>query len=144
MWTISRTVSIGALAVLSVMDIHSRRIPVFVLIFGNLSMLGYQIFIGKGDIWLIAGGIGIGILFLLISRVTGEGIWYGDSWLILIMGIYLGVWKLLEALMSAFLFLGAAAAVCLALKKMSKKYKLPFIPFLTAGYLFNILVEGIG
>ena len=144
MWSISQVVTIGMLSALSIGDIYSRRIPVYILVFCNLAAMGYQIFIGKEDIWLILGGIGIGILFLLISRVTGEGIGYGDSWLILIMGIYLGVWKLLEALMSAFLFLGAAAAVCLALKKMSKKYKLPFIPFLTAGYLFNILVEGIG
>ena len=92
---------------------------------------------------MISGGIAVGALFLLVSRITREGMGYGDSWAIFILGIYLGIWKLLEALSAAFLFLGAAAVICLLIKKMSRKYKLPFVPFLAIGYLCSILTGGI-
>lgn len=144
MWTISQIVIMAVMAGLSVVDMYSHRIPVSVLIWGSLAVLGYQVFIGKGSIWLISGGIGVGILFLSISKATGEGIGYGDSWAILILGIYLGVWKLIEVLFTAFLILEAAAVGCLAAKKMSRKYRLPFIPFLTLGYLCSIFTKGIG
>ena len=118
MWSISQVVTIGMLSALSIGDIYSRRIPVYILVFCNLAAMGYQIFIGKEDIWLILGGIGIGILFFLVSRVTNEEIGYGDSWMILILGIYLGIWRLLEVLSAAFLFLVLAAVGCMTMKKM--------------------------
>lgn len=143
MWKVSQCISMVLLAGLSITDIHSRRIPVIVLISGNLAALCYQIYIAKEDVFVLAGGIGVGLLFLLVSRVTREGMGYGDSWTILILGIYLGLWKLLEVLLAAFLFLGIAAVICLSLKKISRKYKLPFIPFLAAGYLCSILTGGM-
>lgn len=143
MWTMSQIICMVILVSLSAEDICFRKIPVYTLVTGNLAALGYQIFIGKGDVWLISGGIGVGLLFLAVSRVTREGMGYGDSWTILILGIYLGIWELLEVLLAAFLILGAAAVICMGVKKMSRKYKLPFIPFLAAGYLCSIFTGGM-
>ena len=143
MWKVSQCISMVLLAVLSITDIHSRRIPVIVLISGNLAVLCYQIYIAKEDVFVLAGGIGVGLLFLLVSRVTREGMGYGDSWTILILGIYLGLWKLLEVLLAAFLLLWIAAIIFLSLNKISREYNLPFIPFLAAGYLFSILTGGM-
>ena len=44
----------------------------------------------------ICAGIGVGVLFLLVSKVTEEAIGYGDSVAIMILGGYLGFWKLWE------------------------------------------------
>ncbi len=142
MWTISVLLSMGLLVWVSIADIRSRKVPVYILLSGNLAALAYQIFAGKDSVWLIIGGAGAGLLFLLISRVTREGLGYGDSWMILILGIYLGIWKLLEVLSAAFLILGIAAVICLWAGKMSRKFRLPFLPFLAAGYLYSILLEG--
>lgn len=143
MRVMSQITAILVLSVLSVGDIYFRKIPVYILIACNLAAMGYQIYIGREDVWLILGGIGVGILFFLISRVTREEIGYGDSWIILILGIYLGMWRLLEVLSTAFLLLSLTAVVCLSVKRMSRKYKLPFIPFLAAGYLCSIFMEGM-
>lgn len=142
MWTISRLISMGLLVWVSIADIRSRKIPVYILMTGNLAALAYQMFLGKDSVWLIMGGAGIGLLFLLISRVTREGLGYGDSWMILILGIYLGIWKLLEVLSAAFLILGISAVICLWAGKMSRKFRLPLLPFLAAGYLYSILTGG--
>ena len=78
---------------------------------------------------MAAGGAGVGILFLLVSKVTREGFGYGDSWAILALGIYLGLWGVLDVLVGTFCFLAVAALVCLTAKKMSRKHTIPFIPF---------------
>lgn len=138
MWTVSRVFCIGILIGLSVLDICVRKISVHSLAVINLAALGYQLcqlYRGKVDLILLAGGIGVGALFLIVSRVTEEGIGYGDSWAVLILGIYLGIWELLETLAGAFLLLAAFSAVCMVVKKMSGKVRIPFLPFLAAGYL---------
>ena len=91
---------------------------------------------------MAAGGAGVGILFLLVSKVTREGFGYGDSWAILALGIYLGLWGVLDVLVGTFCFLAVAALVCLTAKKMSRKHTIPFIPFLAAGYLLSVLARG--
>ena len=47
----------------------------------------------------------MGVLFLGFSWATRERMGYGDSWAILILGIFLGLWGLLEVLAAAFFFL---------------------------------------
>ena len=139
MWTLSRIICMGMLTGLSLADVCTRRIPSLWLVIGSLLAAGYQIAAGEEDIWLILGGVGVGILFLAVSRFTGESMGYGDSWAILILGIYLGLWELLTALTGAFFLLAAVSAAGLAAKKMSKRLRIPFYPFLTAGYLMSVI-----
>ena len=56
-----------------------------------------------GDLAGICAGIGVGVLFLLVSKVTEEAIGYGDSVAIMILGGYLGFWKLWECWQQHFL-----------------------------------------
>lgn len=139
MWKISQMICIGVLASLSIVDIHFRKIPVDILALANLTVIIYQITAGQADLWLAAGGAGIGVLFLAISRVTHEGIGYGDSWAILILGIYLGIWGLVEVLAAAFFMLAVVSVICMVRKKRYRKFVIPFYPFLAAGYLLSLL-----
>ncbi len=141
MWKISQMLCAGVLAGLSVVDIRDRKIPVNILILLSLMAVGYQISMGDEDIRLIVGGVCVGAVFLLISKATGEGMGYGDSWAVLILGIYLGIWRLIEALAGAFLILTAVSIICLCRKHMSRKCRLPFYPFLAAGYFLSITMQ---
>ncbi len=67
---------------------------------------------------------------------------YGDSWGVVILGIYLGLWGLIEVLSVTFFMLALFAAVVLSKKKMSAKCGIPFYPFLTGGYLAMLFIEG--
>ncbi|MCI9025395.1 MAG: prepilin peptidase [Dorea sp.] len=142
MWTISRVCCMGFLAWVSVIDLRTRRIPVVLLIVWNLQAVIYRLYQvtgGREDAALFIGGIGVGAAFFLISRVTKEGIGYGDSWMILILGIYLGVWEILEVLAGTCLLLAAASVICLTAKRMSPSFAFPFAPFLAAGYLLHVI-----
>lgn len=49
------------------------------------------------------------MVFLLISKCTRESIGYGDSWLILLLGIQLGYLKAISVLFAASLLAGVAS-----------------------------------
>ena len=142
MWEISQVFCMGILLSLSVIDIHFRRIPVDILVMASIAALVYQGITRQADLWMAAGGAGVGILFLLVCKVTREGFGYGDSWAILALGIYLGLWGVLDVLAGTFCLLAAASLICLTAKKMSRKHTIPFIPFLAAGYLLSVLTGG--
>ena len=76
------------------------------------------------------------------NQITREAIGYGDSLAILILGIYLGVWGLLEVLATSFFILGILALGCVTLRR-KKSLAFPFYPFLTVGYLFGVCIGGL-
>lgn len=59
-------------------------------------------------------------IILWISKITNEAIGYGDSLAILILGIYLGIWGLLEVLMTAFFILGIIGLICVVIKEKER------------------------
>ncbi len=139
MWKISRGLLLIFLALLSYIDVRDRKIPVRILLPGVLGGILYQAVWNRGDWMTSVMGTGVGIVFLLISKVTCEGIGYGDSVVILILGIFLGGKELVEVLFFSFFILVVFAIAILCRKKMSRKYEMPFLPFLTAGYLCYLI-----
>lgn len=139
MWAVSEIICLGSLAGLSVTDIYYRKVSGEILAMGAVGALVYQLCFRQEDLWIVGGGIAVGIFFLFVSRITKEGLGYGDSLAILILGLYMGIWKLLSVLSGAFVLLTVGAIIMLSTKKMSRKYTLPFFPFLTAGYVLYLL-----
>ena len=123
---------------LSYSDMKRRKLSVGVIVLGFLSALVFQAITGI-ESWRAAGGILTGFLFMGISRLTEEKIGYGDSLLIIVLGTFLGMWKLLILLLGAF---GLAAAVSILLmikRKFTRKSMIPFVPFLTVAYMGEML-----
>lgn len=82
----------------------------------------------------------MGIVFLLISRVSGESFGYGDSILILIIGIFLGFWNLMYLLLGAFSMAAVFSAVMMIKHRFNRKSSFPFVPFLAAAYLGGMFI----
>ena len=124
---------------LSYSDMKRRKLSVGVIVLGFLSALVFQAITGIESWRAVAGGILTGFLFMGISRLTEEKIGYGDSLLIIVLGTFLGMWKLLILLLGAF---GLAAAVSILLmikRKFTRKSMIPFVPFLTVAYMGEML-----
>ncbi len=141
MWKISQGMCLLGLVGLGVEDIRKKKIPGWILGVGIFVSTFYQGFTREESLPVILGGAALGMLFLFISKGTREGIGYGDSLGILVLGIYLGIWKLAEVLCVSF-FLLFFAAMFFFFKKKNRKYGIPFYPFLAAGYLLVLLWEG--
>lgn len=119
----------------SIWDCVRREIPISYLVGGTVFVMMHQIFEGSGT-WLISClGAMLGVVFLIISKYTGEKIGYGDSWMILNLGVYLGIWKIIVLLIAAFGASFLFSCIGLGCKKLKRDTRLPFFPFLMIGYI---------
>ncbi|HIW21470.1 MAG TPA: prepilin peptidase [Candidatus Dorea intestinavium] len=126
------------LVVLSFVDIKAREIPIRPLFFGGILGVLLQVITNPLTIkeWLI--GIIIGCFFLFVSKVSKEGIGYGDSILLFIMALCLGgTGIIITFIIASMLVLFVAGMLLASYKKISRNYRLPFYPFLTVGYFIG-------
>lgn len=78
-----------------------------------------------------------GIIFLGLAKVTKEVIGYGDGVILLVMGFYLPLQRILSVGMLAFLLAGIVALVLLVVFHKKGSYQIPFLPFLAAAYVVD-------
>ena len=121
-------------------DLKRKTIPLFLLIAMSVVVGVSVIFCNTERIWLRVGGLGLGILFLLVSRVTKEAVGYGDSWLILLLGAYLGIEEVLPLLFTATLGAAVVSLFYLWIRRWKRSATLPFVPFLVIAYLGRMFV----
>lgn len=116
-------------------DYKYQELPLIYLIAGGCVSLIYQSLILPltWEIWL--AGVATGICFILFSKWTQEALGYGDGILIMVLGSFLGMWKIAMLLVIAFSVSGVIAIVGMIMKKWKRDARLPFIPFLLVGYL---------
>lgn len=132
---ISRIICLAMLIRLSVTDMKYRTVSRSMLALGSVLAAGYCLLFCKNNIWLNLGGLLVGLLFVLVSKVTREGLGYGDSWLFCVLGLYLGTWNLLELLVVAWTGTAVAAMIILAAHKYRREASFPMVPFIAAGYV---------
>lgn len=137
--TICRIIFAGYMIALSIMDIRWKKVRIEFLLAGIFPAAAGVLCAGKFSAILTAGGIAVGIIFLIISRITREAFGYGDSILIVIMGGMIGFWNILSILMAAFLMASGYSAFLLIVRKFSRKSSFPFIPFLTVSYIGGMI-----
>ena len=90
-------------------------------------------------LWKQLWGILPGICVWILSHVTRGAIGRGDGYLLCVSGLALGVEANVAILFYGLLAAGLSSAVLLALRKVKRKTKLPFVPFLCGGYLILLL-----
>ncbi len=134
MWTIV----VGAqLCGLSILDIRRKCLPLIAVMAIFITVViqclceptSFGEYVASA---LVGGG------FLLISRLSREALGYGDSLLILILGIQLGFWGLLATLTYSMFLLGVSSLIYLVLKGNHREISIPFVPILTVGYLLAV------
>ena len=134
MWQISRIIGMAFLIGMSVEDVLFKKISNQLLVMLGILSVIYQI-LCEENMWLSGlGGIAIGCFFLVFSYATREALGYGDSWLICILGVFVGGMVLLEMLVVAWAAVSIGAMVILVRKRFSRKASIPFVPFIALGY----------
>jgi|GEM_PF-1477077 len=95
-------------------------------------------FRADGFLKLISGAVP-GAVFWLLSRVSRGSVGSGDAVMILFMGILCGFETVLTVSMTALFLTAAAGLASVAAGKGGKNMTLPFLPFLLAGYVIDLL-----
>lgn len=123
------------LAVCAVFDGFSRQVPLAVVWLGMLTAVGLHIGGAMGETSLMAGALSLipGAGFFLLSFLTGEKVGYGDGWVLLMIGLFLGVYQCFLILLVGLAAESVVAIVLLVLRKIQRDREIPFLPFLLLG-----------
>ena len=135
-------VTMTALLICSYVDIRYQKVEKRVAGIYALLVLAGRITEGINGMAILFAGLVPGIFFLFVSFVTRQGIGYGDSILILILGASVGLQREMKILLAAFGISGIWAGVLLYRKRGNMKQEFPFVPFLLIGTVLALLAGG--
>ena len=128
------------LGVICVFDIKRKKIPVYMLIILAAAGIISNFTVGEFDIEKRIIAMLPGMILLIVSMITKQQIGYGDSLIILIMGLYIDIDDILSIVLSSFLLSSIAAIILMTVFKKKKNFEMAFSPFLLIGYG---LVKGV-
>ncbi len=121
-------------------DWRTKQISCLSLLLMAILVLVLRVVFVEDTIWSTLGGVAVGISFFFISKYSRESVGYGDSWLILLLGIFLGGKMIMEVICIAS-FLAALFSIGYGLVRgWNRKNTIPFIPFLTVAYVGVLLL----
>ena len=126
---LTNLVMIGFAVGASICDWKRRTIPVKLLCIYSVAAVICSLSNIEGS------GLLIGLLFFAVSKITKEAIGYGDSWIISILGLYLGGKRLIRLLFTASFLAGLVSLFWMWKRGWKRDGSLPFVPFLTIGLL---------
>ena len=132
---IKEIVLLAGLGIMSVEDIRKKGIKRLWLI--GLGIVGLIFTIADVEVLCVSFLLRFvpGVVFVLLAWATREQIGMGDALLILVMGWYLNAIELVDVCLLAFFIAGLVALVLLVVIRKSKKFELPMVPFIFAGYV---------
>ena len=130
------------LILMAVQDIRKREVSVWYLLLLGIGVVVAAIACpGLGFISRIAGAL-VGVAFLILGRLTGEAIGYGDGIVVLFLGFYQGIRNIFTLTLIAFMLAGVVAVylLCRGRKRKRKGNTIPLIPFLTIAYMGVVML----
>jgi len=133
MWV--ETVLFLFLAVCAVSDGIWKKIPLAVVWLGILAAVILRLAGATGETSWMAAGLSFapGVMFWLLSFLSGEKVGYGDGWVLLMIGLFLGAGRCFLILFAGLLAESLAVLILLAFRKVHRDGEVPFVPFLLLG-----------
>ena len=121
-------------------DLQKHKVSMITVMIAGILGVIFQFGIIQENGLKIIGGILIGIVLLLLAKMTREKIGYGDGWIFVVTGIYMGFRNNMYLLLLS-LFLASLVSICLLVfKKVNKKTELPFVSFVLPSYLLLFVI----
>ena len=134
-WIVLIFLFVGAL-----WDIKKKAVPkVFLLIWGIVSVIYFvfEIINGQNMLGLLLGVIP-GIITLVLSIVTKEKIGLGDGLILICVGCLQAIKDVLCMIFFSFIFLTVVLIFLLAIRRIGRSSRIPFVPFLFLGQLITM------
>lgn len=117
-----------------IMDILKKEVPIVPNLVG---LAIFQIIMEPCSLWNHVWAIIPGVIIMIVSGIFTNSIGKGDGLVVMVIGSLLGINKVAEVIMRAFLLSGLFGIVYIISKKGGKKDQIPFVPFLLLGTLWS-------
>ena len=121
------------LGINAILDFKYKKIPWVLSICFIVIGIGSVLISSPINWWQFLGAI-VGIGIILISVCTKLAIGLGDGLVLLVVGIFIGLWKTLMILFLAGILVAVVGIIMMVQKKGNLNTSLPFIPFILAAY----------
>ncbi len=123
------------LGICSVFDCVKKEIPLALIWIGILTAVLLRMKGAMGDTqWLpLVLSVMPGLCFFLLSFLTGEKVGYGDGWLLIMIGLFVGFESCFLILLLGLIAESAVVLALMSLKKIQRDGEVPFAPFLLIG-----------
>lgn len=111
----------------------------WLVLFGVLGLAGVLL---QGDMDLLRQsclGMLVGGAVLLFAWISKESVGFGDGWLFVVTGIFLGLPENFVLLFGSMVLAGIFAIGCLAMKKKGRNDRVALAPFVLTAYVVFIL-----
>ncbi len=128
-------VVVGVLVLCAYGDIREKKVSVYMILAGIGGTIILNI-LGK-DISLVNAllGAALGIVLIVVSKLTKGALGTGDAMLTVMIGLSIGLFNTMLALFYALLITSVVSVILLLLKRVKKQTAMPFVPFMLLGYL---------
>lgn len=130
------------LGMLAGMDARRRYVPIWLLIIGGIFVTFvsvYEGWKGKLEITELFWSILPGMVLLTVAVLTKNAGW-ADGVVLLLLGLCTGFRTCIFSFGLSMFFISIVSLTLLAFRKVNKNTKLPFLPFLYAGYLLQAAI----
>lgn len=134
----------GFLGICAVYDYRMKQLPLWLFLAFGIWGLFLQIVSGKLFTVSALGGFAPGAALFAAGRCKPEKVGEGDGLMLLVSGLYLGLWQNVETLLIALLLMAPVSLWMLFRKKWNLGTKIAFAPFLFAAYEILQLTEAAG
>lgn len=124
----------------SCLDLYKKQVSLFLVVFYTALSIPYLV-MDRQRLFLLLAGVVPGLLLLCIGKVSGGAMGQGDGLVVMVSGLYMGLWKTLEWITLALLLAAVWAGFLLVFKKKGGKASFPFVPFLMAAYVIPLLIQ---
>lgn len=122
-------------------DLRKRKISMItVMVVGAIGIILRLGNIRENELEIL-GGILIGVILLLLAKLTREKIGYGDGWILVVTGVYLGFYGNMYLLLLSLFLASLVSIFLLAVKKANGKTELPFVSFMLPSYLLLLVIK---
>ncbi len=123
------------MGVCAVIDGLKREIPIVIVWIGIIVAVILRLCgtIGDGSAVMAALSVIPGVMLWMISFVTREKVGYGDGWMLIMIGLFAGMWRCFLILLIGLISESLIVLVLLAVQRISHDRKIPFAPFLLFG-----------
>ena len=133
------------LIIASIEDVRTKEIPAWEIVACaviSIAACALNVCRGKSDALGIFMSLlpGAGILF--IALMSGEGVGFGDGFLLLAAGPALGPWISVMGLVAALFAGSIVSGILVVIRKAKRSTRIPFVPFMTLG-MGAMLIEKI-
>lgn len=123
------------LGICAVFDCIKKEIPLAAVWLGMVTAIILRAagFLGRTTWWGLGMSLLPGIFFWILGFVTKEQVGYGDGWLLLMIGLFVGYENCFVVLLIGLVTESSVALLLLVFRKIHRDEEVPFAPFLLLG-----------